>query len=337
VLTIQLSILTIIKVIGILVALVFLFLISDVLGIIFIAMILAAALEPVIHWLQQKGLHRILATVFIYLGIFVMLFGVVFALVPPVTKQASDLANHFPYYYNKVIKNVVSFSGDQLSQETAKQLLPATSAADDQNNSITSTIFDVFGGLVGFILVWVIAFYFIVEEKGLKQFVSSLSPTKFQDYYLDLLDRIKLRTGAWFRGQLFTSVVVGLLYYAGLQALGVPYALLLAVLGGVFEVVPFLGPIVAAIPVVVLGFIKSPLIGILTILLYFVVQQLESSVITPRVFSERVRLNPLFSVIVILIGFKVGGLFGAILAVPVATAASVIISDIVNKKLPQEV
>lgn len=336
VLTIQLSTLTILKVIGILIALGFLFLISDVLGIIFIAMILASALEPVIHWLQQKGLHRVLATSFIYLGIFVVLFGVVFALVPPVTKQASDLANHFPYYYNKVIKSVVSFSGNQLSQETAKQLLPATSSVDDTGNSLTSTIFDVFGGLVGFILVWVIAFYFIAEEKGLKQFVISLSPTKFQDYYVDLLDRIRLRTGTWFRGQLFTSVVVGLLYYVGLWALGVPYALLLAVLGGLFEVVPFLGPIVAAIPVVLLGFIKSPLIGILTIVLYFVVQQLESRVITPRVFTERARLNPLLSIIVILIGFKIGGLYGAILAVPLAKAASLVIADIVDKRLPQE-
>lgn len=336
VLTIQLSSLTILKVIGILVALVFLFLISDVLGIIFIALILASALEPLIRWLQHKGLHRVLATIFIYLGIFIILFGVVFVLVPPVTKQASDLANHFPYYYNTVIKSVVSFSGDQLSQETAKQLLPATSGADDTTNSLTGALFDVFGGLVGFILVWVIAFYFIAEEKGLKQFVGSLIPAKSQDYYFDLLDRIRLRTGSWFRGQLFTSVVVGLLYYVGLQALGVPYALLLAVLGGLFEVVPFLGPIVAAIPIVLLGFIKSPVIGILTIVLYIVIQQLESLVITPRVFSERVRLNPLFSVIVILIGFKVAGLFGAILAVPVATAASVVIADIANKKFPQE-
>ncbi|MCX6784493.1 MAG: AI-2E family transporter [Candidatus Komeilibacteria bacterium] len=306
VVTLQLSSRSILKVIGILMVLGFLFLISEVLGIIFIALVLASALEPVISWLARRGLHRILATVLIYFLIFVVLFGVVFVLVPPLTKEASAIANHFPYYYNKIIQNLVSFSGNQLSRETAQQLLPATSATTSEA-PLTNTIFNVFGGLIGFILVWVIAFYFIAEEKGLKQFVGSISSTRSQGYYLELLNKIRLRTGSWLRGQLVTSLIVGILYYIGLRVLGVPYALLLAVLGSAFEII-----------------------------VYLAVQQLESLVITPRILSERFRPNPLLSIIVILIGLKVAGVFGAILAVPITTAVMVVITDIVNNKLPQE-
>ena len=126
IITVNLSTLTILKVLAILLAIGFLFLISDVLGVIFVALVLASTLEPIINWLQTKGLHRIAATVLIYILIFSLLFVIVFSLLPPLTKQASDMANHFPYYYDKVIDGLVNFTGNQLTTEKAQQLLPTT-------------------------------------------------------------------------------------------------------------------------------------------------------------------------------------------------------------------
>ena len=117
-----------------------------------------------------------------------------------------------------------------------------------------------------------------------------------------------------------------------LSLLGIPYALVLAIFAGLMEIVPYVGPIISAIPGIILGFTISPLTGFLTIFMYILVQQFENHVITPQIMKKAVGLNPIAVILAIFVGAKLAGILGAILAIPVATAVSIFVSDIFKDK-----
>jgi predicted PurR-regulated permease PerM len=114
--------------------------------------------------------------------------------------------------------------------------------------------------------------------------------------------------------------------------LKVPYALVLAIFGGVLEIIPYLGPIISAIPAIILGFFVSPLTGLLVLVFYILIQQLENHVMVPQIMKKAVGLNPIVVILVLLIGAKIGGTMGAILSIPVATVINVFLQDVFFKK-----
>jgi predicted PurR-regulated permease PerM len=118
----------------------------------------------------------------------------------------------------------------------------------------------------------------------------------------------------------------------GLYLVGVPYALILAIFAGVMEIVPYIGPIISAVPGVILGFLISPTTGFLALLVYLIAQQLENNLIVPQVMKKAVGLNPVTTIIALLVGLRLGGVMGSILAIPVATAISLAVNDFIEKR-----
>jgi len=127
-------------------------------------------------------------------------------------------------------------------------------------------------------------------------------------------------------------LIVGLLVFIGLSVLGIKYALVLAVIAALFEIVPFIGPILAASPAVILAFFQSSFLALLVIILYIVVQQLQNYLIVPQVMKRTVGLNPVVIIIVLLVGGKLAGLLGIVLAVPAAAAIAEFLKDLQKKK-----
>ncbi len=138
--------------------------------------------------------------------------------------------------------------------------------------------------------------------------------------------------GAWVRGQLFLSLVIGVLVYIGLFLLNVPYALTLAIAAGVLEVVPVIGPIVASIPGILLAFTISPVLALGVAVMYFVVQQLENHLIVPQVMGRAVGLNPLVVILAIAVGSRLLGIMGALLAVPLTVVLQIIVLEVLLEK-----
>ncbi|MBL7155340.1 MAG: AI-2E family transporter, partial [Candidatus Portnoybacteria bacterium] len=178
-----------------------------------------------------------------------------------------------------------------------------------------------------------ISFYLAVQEKGAKRFLVSLTPNEHQSYLADLIERIESKIGGWLRGQLLLMFIIGCLTYIGLYFLGVKYALTLALVAALLEIIPYIGPILAAIPAVILAFFQSPFLALLVILLYIVIQQLENYIIVPQVMKRAVGLNPVVIIIVMLIGAKLAGLLGIILAVPVTAAAAEFLKDLQKREI----
>ena len=127
-------------------------------------------------------------------------------------------------------------------------------------------------------------------------------------------------------------MIIGILDTVGLYLVGVPYALVLGIFAGVMEIIPYMGPIISAIPGIVLGFLVSPTTGLLAFVVYLVAQQFENHVVVPQVMKKAVGLNPIVVILALMAGIKIAGTLGAILAIPVATAFGIFISDFMNKK-----
>jgi predicted PurR-regulated permease PerM len=198
-------------------------------------------------------------------------------------------------------------------------------------------IINIFGNLISFISVLVIVFYLLLEIEAIKKIIQSIIPIKFQSYTIRLFIQMQNKLSLWLRGQLILCLVIGILSYIGLLILGVKYALLLALIAGISEIIPYLGPILGAIPAVFLAFTQSPLTALLVIILYLIIQQLENTLLVPKIMGKTVGLNPVIILIVFLIGGKLYGPIGALLAIPVATALSVLIKDYFELKRKEEI
>src|SRR3989344_5720740 len=318
--TINISTSTILRIILILLGLVFLYLIRDVLVIVFLAIVIAAAVNGPATWLQRHKVPRILGVIFIYL-VFISVFALMILLIlPPLAMEIGGLAAVFPDYIEKMSVIFEEWWGRyKMEGNNLGNLLGQLSGKlSGAASSIFATTVSIFGGLFSALIILVISFYLAVQEKGIKKFLMSITPAEHQLYVSDLVGRIQAKMGGWLRGQFF---------------LGVKYALVLALVAGILELIPYIGPILAAIPAVILAFFQSPFLALLVLILYIVIQQLENNVISPQVMKKAVGLNPIVTIIVMLIGAKLAGILGIILAVPITAAIAEFLRDVRRKEI----
>ncbi|MBI4122394.1 MAG: AI-2E family transporter, partial [Parcubacteria group bacterium] len=324
-LTIHISSLSILKVLAVLLVLGFIYLVWDIVVLLFVSLVFAASLGPAINWFEGKKIPRAVGILLIYASVLLVVSMVVILIIPPITEQIQQLAATFPIYYERFIQGFgdLQFKAD-VSETLQQNLQSAAQSLSEYTTSVYNTISSIFGGVFTFVLVLVLTFYFAVKKDGLKHFIQSVTPVQHQKYVMSLFVQIQDKLGLWLRGQLMLSAIIFVVTWIGLSILGVKYALVLALIAGLTEVIPFVGPIIGAIPAVLLAFLQSPLKGILVLALYLVIQQLENNVIVPKVMQKTVGLNPVVVIIVILLGAKLAGVLGAFLSIPVAVAVMVV-------------
>lgn len=319
----------------------FAWLIRDIIALVFISLILASAFDPTVDYLQQRRIPRAFGIILIYVVFFSALTMVVIGISKPIANEVRNIAQDIPHYYQEVNKSIDRFQSVQLFG--TDRATPIRGSLDEALANLTQlasgnvlpVVSTIFGGLITIMMALVITFYFSVQESAVRQFIVWLTPKGKEEKTINIIDKIQSRLGLWLRGQLLLSLIIFVITYVGLKILGIQYALVLALLAGFFEVVPYLGPILSAIPAIFLTLI-SPWGGwfkaVLVLVLYTIVQQAENHVIVPKVMSRTVGINPLIVIISILIGAKVGGIAGALVAVPVATALDVVLSELGYKK-----
>jgi predicted PurR-regulated permease PerM len=327
---------TVFKILAIFIAAFLVYFISDILLIFFISLIFASAFNPWVDWLQQRKVPRSIGILSVYLVFIFMVSMIFFLIIPPIAKQIGDLSHNFPRYLNSLQSSLNSIKGYSGGSNILDGINSSLSSVSDnlQNNAwgIFDWIKNIFGGVLSFFLVFVITFYMAVEESAMSKIVISLAPLKHQPYILHLIGRMQKKIGLWLRGQLILCLAVGVLTFIGLLILNVKYALVLAMIATFTEFIPYLGPVIGAVPAVFLAFAQSPALGLVVAVFYYFVQLTENHILVPKVMQKTAGLNPIVSIAVLMIGFKLAGVAGAILSIPVATAASVLIEDIFENR-----
>ena len=322
------------KVVLVLVLFYILYQIREILAVLFVSLIMSSAFDPWVDWLQKKKIPRGVSMAFFYILLVVIIIAVLSSIIPPITKQASDLSVRYPFIAEKVkigivnLKGYASFEGAWNKILTSKDSYPEITSAFE---AIFSQISGVIGAIFTFFLVLVITFYMVVEEGAMKKVVWSIVPEKHQVSSMRMVNSIQLKIGLWIRGQLILSLTIFIFIYIGLLFLKVDYALVLAMIAGLTEFVPYLGPILAALPAIFLAFTQKPILALFVAVFYYIVQLVENNIIVPKIMQKVVGLNPIVSITVLLIGFKLAGVIGAILSVPVATAVKVVLAVIFDK------
>jgi len=270
------------------------------------------------------------------LVMFAVVGGVVGLIIPPIIEQTNDLIESFPRIFEKIVSAFSILKEYSIKHGLLDEIRNSFGSLSDNLQGAAggffSTVSGIFGGIFTFFLVLVITFYMTVEENALKKIVWSVAPAQHQVYIMKLVNRMQKKVGLWLRGQLILSLIIFLLTYCALLLLDVKYALVLALIAGLTEFVPYLGPIIASIPAIFLSFTQAPTLAVFVAIVYYIIQLVENNIIVPKLMQKVVGLNPIVSIAVLMIGFKVAGIVGAILSIPVATAVNVFVKDIFEQR-----
>lgn len=333
--TVTLSTGSILKVFAILVALVVLFLIRDILAALVVSIILAAALSPAVKFLEAWRIPRWLSILLAYtLAIGVISLALIL-IVPPLVDEIVQLTADFPNYYKQIRDVLISYQQLPTLEELPKIVRDVAGTISTELQSVAGGLFNALSSLVGgflqVIFVLVLTYYLLAEPAGLERFIRFLVPKSHEEQALRILLACQERVAGWLRGQLVLSFLVGLAVYIGLTVLGVRSALVLALIAAITELVPIIGPILGSVPAVFLALTQSPLKAGLVVLLFLVVQQLENNLLVPRVMRRATGLDPVVTILAILVGGKLGGIGGMVVAVPIVTILSVFYDEFVRE------
>ena len=278
--------------------------IRDILFLLFIAFIVMAALRPAVDWLDDKKVPRIIGAFLMYILVFGVIGLSLTGIIPSLVVQFTKLTNIFP----AVLGKIVPYWNIDMSV-ISQQLAPI-------GENVLKLTIGIFSNIATTFMVLVFAFYFLLERKYAHKFISGFLGEEQAGAIIETLLRIEHRLGSWVGGQLILMVSVGILSYIGLVVLGIEFALPLAIIAGILEIIPTIGPVVSSIPAIIVAMSISPVYGLYTAFLYIVIQQLENNILVPLVMKKSVGLHPLVTIVSLLVGARLGGIVGAILAVP---------------------
>lgn len=329
--TINISTATILKIFMILLIIWFLFAVKEIVLIFLISVIISSAIDPLADFLQKRRIPRGISVLLVYAVLLSILALVISLLVPPIIQEFQIISKTNVY---DTFKDKLGVFRDTLDQMGIGKTIEANikQIASTFSGAVFNTTRGVVTGFVSIVTVLVISFYLTVNENGTKNLIKNLTPFKHQAYAMALVNKIQRKMGSWVLGQLILSLTIFGLTYIGLIILRVDFALALALIAGLLEVVPYIGPFMAAIPAVFFAFLQNPPLAIAIIILYIIIQQLENHIIVPVVMSKSVGLNPVLIIMGMLIGGTLSGIVGILIAVPVMSGVSVFLTDLWEEK-----
>ena len=293
-----------------------------------IAIILMSGFSPLVDWLQKKGLNKLVSVTLTYVLAIGALGLVLFAVLPPLIVRGQEFFNDLPIYLNSVVEylnntGLVNIDSEELTGTLAGR-------ASEYLFEARGVLLNVFSGVLTFLTIAVFTFYLLLEKDNVKKNMFYFFPHLPKERVTKVVHKIDEKLGAWLRGEFILMVIVGVLTYIGLTLLRVEFALPLAVLAGLLEIIAIIGPIVSVVPAVIIALVQYnsvlPALGVSA--LYVLVQQFENTFLVPKIMNRAVGVHPLAIITSLLIGGSLFGIMGAVLAVPFAATAQVIIEDL---------
>lgn len=317
---IEISMLSIVKVFIVVAAIFFLYWTREAILLIFISLILAAAFQPIVKK-TSKVVGKPLAITLLVVLFLALLTGFIYLIVPLLVEQTKQLVAAAPGYIQRfqafrahtpVIEKWVTEIGSKISELAG--------------NFVGVTVSFV-GGLISFFTVVILTIYFLIDEKMFTDWGYSIISEEKVKSVFTVIRHVSVKVGNWLRGQLILGLVIACLDYIGLIIIGVPYALTIAVISGLLEIVPIIGPFISGAIAALIALSISPVTALVTIAFYIVIQQLENNLLVPKIMQKAIGLPPAIIIVGILIFGQLMGTIGALLAVPILGIVSVLFEE----------
>lgn len=339
--TISISTGTIIKVLACLTVFAGLFYVQDFVIALLVSVVLASAVEMPVKFFGKWGVPRTVSVIGIFLSLIAALGVVVFIFIPPLADDIAVFVKILP----KILDSIRIFGRDlgfkdlalslqELSRDISKgQILSILKTSIFGSSGFFATTSVVVGGVVNIVLTFVLAFYLALEEQGGQKFLRLIVPKHQEAYITDLWARAQKKIGLWMQGQLLLSLLVSLLVYIPMLILDMPYPALLAVLAFLGELVPLVGLTLTTIAALFLAWIHGG-VSLLVIVgaICLIISQLESHILYPKVMNKMVGVPSVVVIIAMVIGAKIAGLWGVVLAVPLASILMELADDLNKRK-----
>ncbi|OGY29215.1 MAG: hypothetical protein A3F33_01175 [Candidatus Woykebacteria bacterium RIFCSPHIGHO2_12_FULL_43_10] len=299
----------------------------------YLAIILAEGIRPVVSGIANLGLPYSLAVLVVFVSLAAFLFGFGWLLLIPLTEQLQSFVNHLPEYTRQaqgVISREALFQDSQVL-DTAKEQLGEISKTLASNAIIIPRYIISF--FFNSIVVFFLAYFWLTGSKRFEAFFLSFVPPKHHTKIQEVAKEISLNIGSFVRGVLVMMLLIGVISGLGVWSLGVPYAFLLGIIAGLTEAIPIIGPFIGAVPAIILALFVSPTTALMVALFYLVVQQVEGNILVPTVMNRILKIEPMVILISVLIGTTLLGVAGAFIAVPSASIVQTILNKLVFPKL----
>lgn len=293
--------------------------VSGILFLVYVAFIIAVAINPLITWLESKKIPRPLSSIMVIISLFTAIGFLVSSFIRPLISQTQNFINRLPTIIEKVSSYNINL--DSLSSQ-------AFTVSDQVFKIAVGTL----AGIITAFTTLVISYFILQSRPGFKNSLKTIFGHKFRLYY-SILIQLEEKLGTWVRGTLILMLSVGILSGLGYSLIGLPYAVALGVIAGLLEVIPNIGPTITAIFAIVVGLSISPTHGLAAFIVSLLVQQLENNLLVPKVMQKSTGLHPIVTIVSLLIGFRLGGAALAVISLPITLSLQVIVSHIhLNQK-----
>lgn len=312
---------------------------GGVLLLVFLAILLASALEPIVGWLRERlPLGRGATILVVYASFFVAVLALAFLVVPAAIGQAEKIIGSLPQFLGEVRTwaadlrpAALSSSITALVDSVNEVFAPAPPPDPDEVVEVGTTVAEA---AVSLATLLTLVFFWLVEHARIQRYVLAYLPADRRAGARDAWNGIETRLGLWVRGQLILMASIGIATGIAYSLLGVPGALLLGLIAALTEAIPIVGPLLGAIPAVLVAATVSPELALVVAVIYLILQFIEGNVLVPVVMRNTIGISPLLVLVSLLVGAAVGGLVGAFLAVPIAASVEIAISRLQARKTP---
>ena len=316
---------------------------SETINSIFMSIILSYLLNPIVNNFEDKGISRTMSVVLIYFMLAIMIFILIFVFGPRITKEFKKLVSMLPkyldtffVYFDKIYKRYVSNIDNIPPQLDGLVGIFKENVSKIENmvvilvRKVTEKTFNVFSKIFTIILIPIISFYFLKDKEYFKKKIYFIIPKAYRSHVLKLSRDINKTIIKFVKGRIVVAIFVGVTTTLSLIILKVDFALIIGLIAGLADVIPYVGPVVGIIPAVIFALLKSPIKALWVIIIFTIIQQIESNIITPKVVGESVGIHPVTVILALIIGGGFFGVIGMILAVPVVGISKVVYSYLVE-------
>jgi predicted PurR-regulated permease PerM len=318
--TIVISIKTVLVLVGAVLAGYVVFMMGKVFAILGMALLISVAVEQSVKRLVKRHMGRGFAVYLVYV-LLIVTMGAIFTVgVPPLIKEVRKLIVNLPTITQ-------SLSGLEQFGFSPADILPQISRA---TSNIIALSYSIFSNVAVLVTVFFLSLYMSLDWENIKARLLSLFSAKLRDEIEETIFEIEVSISQWIKGQAFLMLVVGLASFAGFSAIGVEYALALAVIAGLLEVVPMIGPVITAILASAITFTQSPVKGVMVVIMCVIIQQLENNVLVPRIMQKVSGFSPLVILIAVITFTNFFGIVGTVVAVPCVMVGYVIVKRVLN-------
>lgn len=310
-----------------------LYLIRGPLLLFYVCVLFAAGLSPIVRYIERRRglgkrrLPRPAAILVIYATVIGVLVGIGAMIVGPLVQQSQQFWKELPNLLDQIQNRLVSWG--LISPDASwKELLQQAPGTTDAVTMLVSTVWGFVGGLFGFVTILLLTFYLLVESQAIFDYFVRLFPRQRREQVSQVSALVTTKLGAWLGGQLLLGFIIGVTTAIGLALMGVPYFFVLALLAGIGEMIPIIGPLLSAIPAIAVAFTVSPGLALGVTIFFLAQQQLENAVLVPKLMGQTVGLGAVTVITALIIGGELLGIAGALLAVPTAAIVKVLFEEL---------